>query len=124
MFVGLPAPFAGQAGLADAWFARDQYGSGAGQDRLVPVGEKLGELAGAPDERARSCEHRGHRRPLDGRIACRRWTFGGLEAQLEDVLGPCEVLQLAHAEVDERDVVGQRVDDQLGGRTRTQGLST
>ena len=39
------------------------------------------------------------------------------------MLGAGEVAQLARPEVDEHNVVGQRVDDELGGRARAQDLA-
>ena len=45
------------------------------------------------------------------------------QSQLEDVLGACEVFQLAGPEVDEHDIISQRVDDEFGGRTRTHDLA-
>ena len=49
--------------------------------------------------------------------------LGGFQAQLKNVLGAGEVFQLAHPQVSEHHVVGQCVDDELGGRARAQDLA-
>ena len=55
--------------------------------------------------------------------AYRRSIVSGLQAKLENVLRAREVAQLARPKIGKHDVVGQCVDDQLGGRARAQDLA-
>ena len=45
------------------------------------------------------------------------------QSELENALRASKVAQLAHPQVGEHDVIGQRVDDEFGRRTRAQDLA-
>ncbi|MCV7332024.1 hypothetical protein H7J81_18140 [Mycobacterium cookii] len=126
MLVSLLRPLAGQACLAHPGFAGDQHGMRTAGQRGLPRGHESVEFAATSDEWAGAGQHCREAGPLQGRLAhlLRPIVVCGFQPQLEDVLGAGQVFELTHPEVGEHDVVGQRVDDEFGGRARAQDLAT
>ncbi len=58
-------------------------------------------------------------------LRCLRFLLprNSFQAQFENMLGAREIFQLTHPQVGEHHIVGQRVDDELGGRAGTQDLA-
>ena len=125
LLVGLTGPFACQPRLPHARFTGDQHGIRARRQHRLPGGEQPLEFGAPADERAAAGEHGGQVGSLQRLVLCGSAdVVGVLQAEFEDVLGTGEVLQLPQTEIRKDDVVGQRVDDELGGRTGAQDLAT
>ncbi len=123
--MGLTRPFAGQPSLSDAGFTGDQNRTRACPECDLPLLHQPREFTTSAHERTAACEGGGHDGPVHGQ------RFGGgddgiigrVQAQLEHMLRAGQVLQLAHAQVDQHDIVGQGVDDEFSRRPRAQSLT-